>query len=277
MHYEVVAITPQMAAAMLAVRPESGKERRESPKGISKWLRLMNLGLFRHNPADPVVEGTDKAVYNGRHRLRAVIEHGRPVTFTVLRDADPAVFDILDQGNPRTAAQFVFEGVDPQLQSAIARLTLWYRSGLDYIDAGARASYSMHEVLAEVDRLGSIVREVASDAKRVYRTTHITKSVHGAVLAIGREAGHDQDRVVLWVDGLVDGLGLSSTDPRWHLRQRFTANNPPRSLRDQWRVIVRAYNAFLHGESLARLLVPPDPGVIRVGATPAQMRRGTTR
>lgn len=275
MHYSVEVITPAEAAKMLAVPPAPGKERRVSPKGVARWVRLMRLGLFRHNPVDPVVIGVDGAVYNGRHRLSAVVVYDQPVTFTVLRGATPDIFDVLDQGNPRTAAQFVFDGVDPQTQTAIARLTLWYESGAGYLDAGVRQSFSMHEVLAEVERLGQSLRESVVDCKRVYAKAHISKSVHGAVLTIARTMGHDPDRIALWVEGLTDGLGLGNTDPRWHLRQRFMGPQPPRALRDQWRVIVRAYNGFLHEEELTRLVVPNDPAVLRVGVTPSQMRRGT--
>lgn len=274
MRYSVESITPEEAARMLAVPPAPGKERRVSPKGVARWLRLMRLGLFRHNPADPVVVGDDGAVYNARHRLSAVVQFGEAVTFTVLRDAPPDIFDLLDQGNPRTAAQFVFDGVDPQTQAAIARLTLWYESGAGYLDAGVRSSFSMHEVLAEIERLGQPLRDSVVDCKRVYAKARISKSVHGAVLTIGRLEGHDPDRISMWVEGLTTGLGLGNTDPRWHLRQRFMGQQPPRALRDQWRVIVRAYNGFLHEEELSRLMVPTDPGVLRVGATPSQMRRG---
>ena len=269
--YREVTITPEVATQMLAVPTAPGKSRRVSMKQVSYIVGLMRAGLFRHNPADPIVVGSDGAVYNGRHRLTAVIEYGVPFVFTVLTGPDPDLFDVMDQVRRRSADQFV-SGSEPQLQAAIARLTLWYASSDDYLNAHSRR-VSMHEIIAEVDRLGFRLEEAARDVVRVYRGTGITKSVHGAVLVIGRQERHDPDMLALWVDGLSTGLDLSSTDPRWHLRERYRSN-PPRALRDQWRVIVRAYNAFVHGESISRLIVKNDMGVLRVGATPGEMRRG---
>jgi len=54
---------------------------------------------------DMIVISRDGELLNGQHRLKAVVETGLPIVAWVLLDADPEMFDIIDNNNPRSASQ----------------------------------------------------------------------------------------------------------------------------------------------------------------------------
>lgn len=77
---------------------------------------------------DMIVISREGELLNGQHRLYAVIETGLPIVAWVLLDADPDMFDIIDNNNPRSAAQIANSKNGTKIQ-AIAKAILTLDDG----------------------------------------------------------------------------------------------------------------------------------------------------
>lgn len=102
MKYQVETITPDRARAMLDQTEALGFTNRSIRRGrVEKLAHAIRLGQWQltHQPLALTTEG---AVLDGQHRLHAIAVAGRDVDMLVVRDADPATFQVVDTGAVRS-------------------------------------------------------------------------------------------------------------------------------------------------------------------------------
>lgn len=63
----------------------------------------MGAGRWKTN-GEPIIRGTDGRIIDGQHRLEAVIRSGRKIKFLVVEGVSNDVFDTIDLGRKRSAA-----------------------------------------------------------------------------------------------------------------------------------------------------------------------------
>jgi hypothetical protein len=210
-----------------------------------------------HEPStDPIAFTTNGELLNGQHRLTALIRSGVTLDMLVAYDVPEDLFDVIDTGRKRQAAQFVRAPHATALASA-ARMILWYdkRRLADpkhpMQPTGPTAvGFDNDELLAVIEGpLADILAESVRDATRAVRWCGIPPSVHATVLTIARREGADPVLLDGWLYGLIEGVGLGMDDPRRRLRQRLTdqANSIHlrRSVPAVWMLTVRAFNAYM--------------------------------
>lgn len=73
---------------------------------VADLAARMRRGEWVLSP-DPICVGTDGQLYNGQHRLWAVVYSETTQRFFFCRDCDPVVLRIIDSGNPRTVTDLV--------------------------------------------------------------------------------------------------------------------------------------------------------------------------
>lgn len=117
------SVTPEMAQSWLIA---NGRNRTLSASGVQRLVGVIQRGEWMPDSTDGVGLDTNGAVVNGQHRLHAVVEAGVPVTMLVVRDVDPSVIKVIDQGRGRTLTQWLqIDGRYP-LPTQLASAVSWF-------------------------------------------------------------------------------------------------------------------------------------------------------
>ena len=93
------------------------------------WLDIVE-GRWKYN-GEPISFGTNSALLNGQHRLRACAESEIPIDTDVIFGLDPEVMSTIDIGKVRTAANIAYlDGVENATAAcAAAHLILLHENG----------------------------------------------------------------------------------------------------------------------------------------------------
>lgn len=119
-------IGPEEAKQLLA--HNHAKNRNIGLSTVHNYARQMKEGLWNEENPQPIILTQDGLLLDGQHRLSAVIEANQPVTFTFTSVPDDSVFEYLDQGKRRTAADFI-NVPNQNSQAAIAKVAFCIRFG----------------------------------------------------------------------------------------------------------------------------------------------------
>lgn len=275
MRHEVVRVTPEMATQWLAKPGDA--QRKVDRNAVVKYARAMAEGRWFEPTIDPIALDGDGFLMNGQHRLLAVIRAEWSGDMLVAFDVDPAMFGVIDTGRRRLAQQFITVRSATAVAS-IVRLTLWYYRRWPLPPRGYNLSWDNDEILSAVTADADALEVAVRAADAVHRSCGVPVSVHGAVLYIARNQGADEGRVQEWVDGLATGAGLSVNDPRLQLRNRMLgAAHIRRDTVAMWQITARAFNAWVQGRDLARLIYDPSAQAPLVDLTGREVSNATKR
>lgn len=99
---ELMMIDQRMAIALMHLHDEK-LNRPHGPTKVLKLWQAMEEGRWRLTHQGIMID-TNGRLRDGQHRLRALIKHGKPLQFWVCFGCDPTAFDVVDQGDKRTAS-----------------------------------------------------------------------------------------------------------------------------------------------------------------------------
>lgn len=107
MRTEVTTITPEMAKEMLEHNYEGNRNMRKTY--VTQLAYVMQSGRYMSENGQTIVVGEDDGVlYDGQHRLAAIVQSGVPQTMLVVRIVDgKEAYKTIDNGAKRTAADFI--------------------------------------------------------------------------------------------------------------------------------------------------------------------------
>lgn len=251
----IITVTPGMAKCWLEHR-NLERNRNYSHNIASRYAADMRAGRWKTTHQGPAFDW-DEFLLDGQHRLGAVVLNGTAIDMYVTVGWDPAVFDVLDSGQRRTAHQMINHPHSRVMTSA-ARF-------LGAIDGTLRDSILSGGVYAKSTGTAEVLKVVqawpelgtfAASAQHVRTRAQVLASPHLAVLA---QASRTQyaDRIPVWLDGLAYGENLTGLDSRLHLRNRFASDR--RALNSAqpmaYGLIVRAWNAYAVGADMGLLRV----------------------
>lgn len=202
---------------------------------------------------------------DGQHRLAAIIEADVPIDVTVFTDVDEATFDVLDTGKRRNAADVLaIEGEKSTTMLAAMVRTVWlYQNRPDLAWSGGAAAVTNHQIvqtLADHPKL----RDYVSRGEQIAAATGMIKSAAGAASYLVEHANRRAD-LTGWYDGIIDGAGLTKTDPRLVFRRVMFAMarkqagqvQRRRDTREHVALYLKAYNAWTTGDTLTQLRFTP--------------------
>ena len=98
-------ITPEVAAEMLAHNYEGNRNIRKAY--AAQLADVMREGRFKSINGQTIVVGTDGTLYDGQHRLSAIVESGATLDFDVFVTDDPDVYKTIDNGTKRRISDFI--------------------------------------------------------------------------------------------------------------------------------------------------------------------------
>jgi hypothetical protein len=244
--------TPEFARELLRHLP--AHQRRRMAAYAEQLADAFRRGEFTHSP-QPIILDTAGNVLDGQHRLLACVLSGISFGAVIVRGVPADMFDKIDIGRKRLAAQFVTGAYANQV-TASARLTMAYhRSGGTMRDLHRlTVTATITQVLAEIAARPELEKLVAR-VEPIRKSSGVPLSPLLAVTALGSPVG---DLVVNeWITGLATGAELYRGDPRLALREVFAGQSrAARSLRvssarrQSWGLIVKAWNAHVGGATV---------------------------
>lgn len=264
----MMEITPAIAGDWLETRNHP-KNRKPSKTVAVRYASDMTGGLYRETP-EPMIFDTDGLIISAQHRLWAVCLSGTTQRFFVHPNQPRDIFDSIDQGWKRSAAQ-VMSMPNATTVAAGAR----YLATLDTFPRrfSGFTRVTNPEIAATVKRWPSLTWRT-SEAMAIRTNVGIPPGPHVAVLAQA-ETTEYRDQVDSWAQGLITGADLSVGDPRHQLRERFIhrghllAGSANKDL--VYSLIVKAWNLHVTGErvQLLRWMVTEEiPDVVGFQGSP---------
>lgn len=262
---EVVEVTPDMASDWLSYR--NHPKNRPLSKGVAgKYQADMENGRWALTP-EGLIFDTDGYIISGQHRLKAVANSGKAISFWVFPDQPRDIFDVVDQGYKRTAAHVLH--VPHAVSIANGARHLAALADRDRWGMPRFPKITTPEIV-ETYRAWPELGWYSTEASTVYGSTSIPIGSHLAVLAQAARFGNI-GLIEPWLTGLHTGASLQAGDPRLVLRNRFqqgvqvVGGTNRRDL--AYALIVKAWNAHVMGETINLLRWAknePLPHVLRV-------------
>lgn len=155
MNYRRVVVTPEIAKSWLAGNVGN---RSVSTPTVDAYARAMRDGRWILSPC-PIVRNGSR-LFDGQHRLLAVVQSGMAIEFWVCEGADESVVPAIDRGRPRTVVNILqlHHGVENAKRLAaaarcFAQLDSVYPPGTklldgEIVDLAARYQVELDWVLA---------------------------------------------------------------------------------------------------------------------------------
>lgn len=208
---------------------------------------------------------TKGRLIDGQHRLTAIAESDVSVWMMVARGVDPAAFDRLDKGKPRSLSDLI--GIGGERHTSITSSVLYWlhrwhpaTGACDDSNGSTRfaAAWDSYQRLSGHPEWGTIrlCVEKASSKKLGYESAGCSgPSLWAAVMAIASLAVGDAKADEFFTP-TASGVGLDNADPRLTLRNRLLTNRGSRQKMPreaELESIIRAWNAWREGRRLSKI------------------------
>lgn len=245
----VLTITPATAKEWLARggvnRKVKGHVRRIKEDILAgRWvLNGQSITLDRHG-----------RVIDGQHRLLACVQADRAIESVVAMGADPAAFDTIDTGSPRSAGDMISVDQIPNaaIVAAATRIITWYDENYDGDLNGFASGLSATVIHRNAKRYGEAgLFDIVSRVKSKRSLTNIVPAGPlSAVMFIAVRGGY-ADVAEHFLVALETGADLAIGDAALALRSRLIAAKSRRErIRPQslFGLILKAWNGYVSGE-----------------------------
>ena len=243
LRFAFVDVTPDLAQRWLNLNTE--QNRRQSPAKKDAYKTMIKDGLWNALTGECIKFGVDGSLYDGQHRLEAVIASGKTVTMLVCWGVPAAAFHVLDQGWSRSKLWWK----KPEVRAALLAL-LNYRNGA-YVYAGKVTQAEMERALNTHE--AAIQFAVSLFARR---EKGISTAQNAGIIA--RATYHaDAPILIEFVEALY-ARRLASSENRQLIVTKLLgywnrAANSHENLTTRYRKTERALQAFIRDEPVAKL------------------------
>jgi hypothetical protein len=253
----VQTIPPARAAQWLEANTTNRPLSRPVVRGFAEAMRRGDW-LVTHQGVAFDVNGV---LVDGQHRLAAVIEADQPVEMTVFTEVPEGIFDVLDTGKRRNAADVLaIEGEKNSIMLAAMVRTVWlYHNRPDLNWSGGAAAVTNHQIVQTLEQHPKL-RDFLGTGEQIASAIGMIKSAAGAASYLVEQATKRTD-LTGWYDGIIEGAGLTKGDPRLQFRRamfnmaRRQTGQPlrRRDTREHVALYLKAFNAWHTGEPLPQL------------------------
>lgn len=239
-------VTPAMAKHWLETTNV-----RNRPLSEMHWTKLwLDIAeeRWRYN-GEPISFGSNGALLNGQHRLKACAEGDTPIDTDVIFGLDPEAMSTIDIGKVRTAANIAhLDGIQNAVVAcAAAHLILLHENG-------------------GIQQLGN--KQVEPSKTKVnerVRTDHTISDIAGRAAGMGRGlasprvmafcyylfSAQNPELAEQFFDRLASGAGLSKYDPVYQLRERLRTNSAGKAKLPLLEIVAlffKAWGAYRNGK-----------------------------
>lgn len=251
---EIVTVTPERAKELLATQIP-GSNRPLSKFWLDKYAGVMKSGEWKLNGQRVLMDG-DGHLFDGQHRLTAIVMTGISVPMEIGHGYDRAAFDTLDCGFRRSAGDVLsMKGYKEGRKLAAAALMV-YAHKQESRDMPNRVSH--HKILEIVEANPLIHHSIALC---IGMPRGFPVGVLAAMHCLAAEV--DQDAADQFINAVKTGANLEHNDPALLLRNRIIRRRIS-STAERWDLLVvglRAFDAYRQGQPMSRLQSPKGMGV----------------
>ncbi len=249
---EILDVDPHLAETWLARNPNNRNLRKAVVEG---YARDMAAGRWRLN-GETIKFAADGHLYDGQHRLNAVILANVTVPMVIVRGLSPDVMPTVDAGAKRSysdALKLQGEENTSTLAAVARRAVMWERGMRTNTGSIKPTPLEMNDF---IDRHPEI-RTSAELAARLASRESLPASVYG--LCHYLFAKTDAEAATWFLMRVSDGDGLSTNDPIAQLRSRITRLRVRGGRINETvglALTIRAWNAHRSGQARLKLQLP---------------------
>jgi hypothetical protein len=253
--FEIVDVTPAMAAGMLAGNSHNRSLRTDY---VARLADAMRRGEWRVN-GEPVQIALDGTLLNGQHRLQAIVDSNVTVPLLVVRDLPTGTQRTMDTGTRRNLSDVLqLHGeTDTANLGAVIGLVHRYRTGVR-LDNSNRTAPTSQEALELLAREPGI-RDGLAIARRVHRATRMRVSITATLVYLFDEVNPGQG--TLFFDALAASDNAPPRSPIRALRSILDRIQNERTYKLSNYVLcaitIKAFNAWLEGREMTLLAFRP--------------------
>ena len=209
MRTEILTITPAIAKNYLLLNT---RNRPQNQKHVAQLARAMRLGEWKLN--GEAIKLNHSVLIDGQHRLSACIQSNTPFESLVITGLDQEVFDTIDTGSSRNAANILAINGESHtsMLAATLRMVGTYLRGDNH-----RQHFSHQEIQSLLDD---------HPGTRKYVNWYANGSVKFLIGSVACSARYlcslkDENDADYFFTSLVTGAGLGNGSPILALRNRF--------------------------------------------------------
>lgn len=236
-------------------------------KRVNLYAETMRSGKWAAN-GETIIFDSNGKLADGQHRLNAVVKANMPVEFTVVRGVAPEVFDTLDDGAQRKAQDvFYIAGIPNNVVAAsiVRKYILLNRGRTSAIICGTGRDKVVTNkgVLEFYNAHADLIQSATTWARRFYSSVRLyTVAEIGAVIVyIVLDKHHPIDLPIEFFSQVFYSDKAIRTKACIALHKMITdavfAHRPIQG-RHKQRLLIKAWNDFLNGGKLSRLVVKED-------------------
>ena len=242
----LVRIMPKLAGQLLQIE----RKNREIKQGVvEKYQEEMLAGSWLVYNAETIKLASNFAVIDGQHRLTAAVAAGVSLVALVAFDVPGAAIHTVDVGRLRSAGDMLgIEGCKYGRRVAAVIYKSWmYDRGMSVWERPSKA---------QIFEFWQRYPDIAASTVMVRGFRKWNETLAGWLSWV--TAG-DAVEFITQVD---KGIGLEERDPRYQLREHFSAARERSSkatrvdVRFVWAVTIKAYRLFAEGKQNANLRWP---------------------
>ena len=275
MYSKVMTITP--AEATLWLDTKNSRNRPVSLSTVQRYAQEIKAGRWTMN-GQPIIFGKDGQLLNGQHRLKAVVAANKQIETLVVYGIENETFDTIDDGNKRSLADVFFvkgEG-NPKLLSSGVRFLWVYATGQMKTRDLRRGKIATKAVLENtLDKHPGLRSSV-----KFY--SMLKKRPGGLLIPAGMAIG------LHYLFALIDEAKADEFFTKFQSGYELTEGNPVSILRSSlitgkkdadkefksvamYTYVVKAWNAFVLGQQLTRLVYSTATPVVEIENIPKKM------
>lgn len=205
--YEI--ITPEIAQGWLA---KNTSNRGISPSRINEYVDAMKNGKWRTSH-EGLAFGADGTLYDGQHRLLAIVKANISVMMHVMRGLSPETRQVIDTGRVRSAADNVaiVEGLHLQKAAASALNVLWMATIAKSVARNANADDLRETLLKHLAGYEAMKHIFNNPRRGLARGGFMAAFIYAYPTAA--------EKIVIAANKFHGGVGLSKGDPMYVLRE----------------------------------------------------------
>jgi hypothetical protein len=234
--------------------------RRLSSENVDHLFMQMKQGAWMQT-GDSIKFGTDGALLDGQHRLSALVKYGEPLKLTVVEGLNPEVFQVLDTGKVRSAADVLSANGLKYAHNlaALARAIILYQAGRYSASSGSAKFKATNKNILDFVKKNDVLYEInAYCQNHVYENFRfIPLSTLGMIYyALSKK---NQTKCDHFFEKLATGIDLGATSPIRLLRERLmkdSLNKTRLTQKDKAALMIYTWNNFVQGKKITQLLLP---------------------
>lgn len=244
----IADLTPEVAAALLERNPHN---RHVQEATVIRYARDMEQQLFDGMNGESIKISKCGYLNDGQHRCQAVIMSGRSIRTMFVFGLERESRKTLDCGATRTAGHYMsMDGIkNANNIAAMAKLVFMIeRTGK--IRGGIETPSKQEVMRFSAEHMEKLQTSFSAVHRKGANRVAALSLLGAAHYLMARIDPVDAD---LFIDAVIEGVGLQKYDPAWAARERLIAPNNRLNQNEQMNILFRCWNKYRAGEKVIQI------------------------